>query len=1279
MVDKTNDKYAKLQRALKHVNRIQNSVDTARKKSGVDRIATDKHGNTVYKKEVKEMKKKDKAPSSSKQNPVAKHMRTFNKATVQRDRKKDAKRGYKKHSNAYENMQIDELSDDGLHSYISKSMKASDQAHARKYAAHNSANNAKTDSSAARLRKVSKGHAAIQKKRDAGIQQALKKVTGRAKVNATESAEKVDEGIAHYKIHRSNNNGRTWDHSPGDSYVSLSRAKEISGNMKHTGKHTPGFKVKITKHEKPKLAGPVGKLPESAEKVQESIGHVRMDRLSASAHKKVVSLLKNHEKNGSIKHDGDTDKGALFKLLKPNHHSKIHSDLRKHGAGFEIDESVEQLAEDKTLTRDQLPKKVEAVVKKVFKVIDKYKKYRGTVSVEKHGTKYTVFIAVGRNGADDEDYTGDLMSIIPWEKRKTSNIEIDVAGSVYPAPKNIIIRESLDNAKSEKDSAQMKLRHANQKVRLAKKQEREKGAVAERKETDSAAKKPEKYTKADGTIGTRMVPAHKEVQKESVEQVEEAYFSVQFRDEKGKADSSSKNFKSASAAKKHADMANKTTKVGSYSVQKVQGRMESVEHIEEGLLNDIRDFIVAVGAAIPTKKNKQNKGLEGQIRSAMQNDPEFDKLVRNAAYVRKDGIVAFKAGSLSELQAYVRKTVDAKTAEKLGTLVQGYMETMRNGEKRNIRRSSNFTKKQKAGIKSGKIVYTSDMERTLQFTTDQIGKVIKRVTLAAHTKNMKEDVEQVDEISQGLKDRYVDKANKELQKRRTARFNLANEPADSLPKKRTPAEKEKWMRDARKRPNRHAGIRRAGAVPESVEQVDELSNKKLASYVSKASSDAKSRMKKGETDGVSRFGRKTDKRMDGIDRALNKMPGKKGSRDAGNRRTDGKVSGTGSMSVVDKMKANRSKGVAPKYYGEEVEQVDEISDKLVKNYRAKAVADLHNRLDKRGSVKGNVSSRQNPKGRDKLAKSIKKTKSNLDSAKKSVFNRDKKIAKAQSARDAAVSSFKDRKDNERRIKNRDRGIERTDRKADAADKKKPGSAAKRGLRGFSGYGESVEQVDENMFGYEGKNKIKIYHSDAKVHKSAVGSFPDHHSAEFDKKKKTTTIHLKKSVDKDTAGKIGRFDSNWKTRTSYHESTEYEDVIAEALSNVVVKKMQDMVGGPDKMPRGAEFRKLKAKAQAAVKAERSAKKAAPKAVTTTKTAKGKTHKGSADASERNIIMQLRKAQDLDGNSEVRISPKRSVKLSKKKIDALLKKHDALQKPVQKRAYIVMLTKALRGMK
>lgn len=36
-----------------------------------------------------------------KTNPVAKHCRTFNKATVQRDRKKAAKRGARKHKGAW--------------------------------------------------------------------------------------------------------------------------------------------------------------------------------------------------------------------------------------------------------------------------------------------------------------------------------------------------------------------------------------------------------------------------------------------------------------------------------------------------------------------------------------------------------------------------------------------------------------------------------------------------------------------------------------------------------------------------------------------------------------------------------------------------------------------------------------------------------------------------------------------------------------------------------------------------------------------------------------------------------------------------------------------------------------------------------------------------------------------------------------------------------------------------------------------------------------------------
>lgn len=49
-------------------------------------------------------KKKKRNKSNKKRNPVAQHLREFNKATVQRDKKKDKKRGYNKHKKrAYDN------------------------------------------------------------------------------------------------------------------------------------------------------------------------------------------------------------------------------------------------------------------------------------------------------------------------------------------------------------------------------------------------------------------------------------------------------------------------------------------------------------------------------------------------------------------------------------------------------------------------------------------------------------------------------------------------------------------------------------------------------------------------------------------------------------------------------------------------------------------------------------------------------------------------------------------------------------------------------------------------------------------------------------------------------------------------------------------------------------------------------------------------------------------------------------------------------------------------
>ena len=132
---------------------------------------------------------------------------------------------------------------------------------------------------------------------------------------------------------------------------------------------------------------------------------------------------------------------------------------------------------------------------------------------------------------------------------------------------------------------------------------------------------------------------------------------------------------------------------------------------------------------------------------------------------------------------------------------------------------------------------------------------------------------------------------------------------------------------------------------------------------------------------------------------------------------------------------------------------------------------------------------------------------------------------------------------------------------------------------------------------------------------------------------------------------------------------------EATSKKLRDKMKELAGG--QLPRSSmELRKLKAKAQAELKKGREAKRNAPKKVSYT--SKGNVHMGSKGSDERNIIMQLRKAQDLGGKMDIRVSPKqgRTTRLDKKMIDQLLKNYDGLSKPQQKRAFVVQLTRALR---
>ena len=85
----------------------------------------------------------------------------------------------------------------------------------------------------------------------------------------------------------------------------------------------------------------------------------------------------------------------------------------------------------------------------------------------------------------------------------------------------------------------------------------------------------------------------------------------------------------------------------------------------------------------------------------------------------------------------------------------------------------------------------------------------------------KEEVDQVDEISQGLRNRYLKKANNDLKDRRKKRSDMVGGFGTLPDNPKTPEEKKKWMRDAKKRPNRYAGVNRATRMSEDVEQVDE--------------------------------------------------------------------------------------------------------------------------------------------------------------------------------------------------------------------------------------------------------------------------------------------------------------------------------------------------------------------------------------------------------------------------------------------------------------------------
>jgi hypothetical protein len=87
----------------------------------------------------------------------------------------------------------------------------------------------------------------------------------------------------------------------------------------------------------------------------------------------------------------------------------------------------------------------------------------------------------------------------------------------------------------------------------------------------------------------------------------------------------------------------------------------------------------------------------------------------------------------------------------------------------------------------------------------------------------------------------------------------------------------------------------------------------------------------------------------------------------------------------------------------------------------------------------------------------------------------------------------------------------------------------------------------------------------------------------------------------------------------------------------------------------------------------------------RTKSGKVKKPEADmniavskkGADDHIVMQLRKAQDVNGNMDIKVSPTgKTARLPKAMIDKLLKTHDKLTKPDEKRKFRILVTKELR---
>ena len=102
-----------------------------------------------------------------------------------------------------------------------------------------------------------------------------------------------------------------------------------------------------------------------------------MDNIKQDKMSQVLGILKKYEKNGSIKPAGETDKGIIYKIVRPASVSAINNELRKHYTSMELDEAVDY--------------------EKTAKELDTYAKKHGGIDKDDFQKTATLVRKIGRN------------------------------------------------------------------------------------------------------------------------------------------------------------------------------------------------------------------------------------------------------------------------------------------------------------------------------------------------------------------------------------------------------------------------------------------------------------------------------------------------------------------------------------------------------------------------------------------------------------------------------------------------------------------------------------------------------------------------------------------------------------------------------------------------------------------------------------------------------------------------------------------------------------------